>query len=209
MPAAFLCRSANVVAIAFVTTFSCMVWSHGTVTANTTNQSLEQSPKLVSNHDATGSPVMLQLLLNLLPKFNGYDRVVFAFMDLILVADFAKVGDVREQLEQRTLVKVSATAFFAALCNGQFVLPTAPIDFLDRLNDRLALEIQFESSTDLCGLVFVDHDLATLAIVVISERSQAATPFAFATSGRHFVSCSLRNDLAFELGGTGRRTGVR
>ena len=74
MPTAFLSGSANVVAIAFVTAFGRMVWSHGTVAADTTNQSLEQSPKLVSNHDATGSTVVLQLLLKLLPKFNGYDR---------------------------------------------------------------------------------------------------------------------------------------
>ena len=100
MPTAFLSGSANVVAIAFVATLCRMVWSHGTVAANATNQSLEQRAKLVSNHDATGSTVVLQLLLNLLPKFNGYDLVVFAFVDLILVADFAKVGDVREKLEQ-------------------------------------------------------------------------------------------------------------
>jgi hypothetical protein len=110
---------------------------------------------------------VLQLFLNLFPQFNGYDRVVFAFVDLILVADFAEISDVREQLEQRTLVEVTTTPFFAALGHGQFVLPTAPIDFLDCLNDRLALEIQFEGSTDLCGLVFVDDDLSTFAIVVI------------------------------------------
>lgn len=80
---------------------------------------------------------MLQLLLNLLPKFNGYDRVVFAFMDLILVADFAKVRDVREQLEQRTLVEVAATTLLTALGHGLLVLPAAPVDFLDCLNDRL------------------------------------------------------------------------
>ena len=167
MPAAFLCGCANIVAIAFVTAFGRMVWSHGTVAADTTNQSLEQSPKLVSNHDATGSTVVLQLLLYLLPQLGRYDRVVFAFVDLIFVADFAKVGDVREQLEQRTLVEVPTAAFFAALGNGQLVLPTASIDLLDCLNDRLALEIQFEGSKDLCGLVFVDDDLSTFAIVVI------------------------------------------
>ncbi len=129
--AAFLCGSANVVAISFVASLCRMVWSHGTVAAYATNESLEQRTEFVANHDATGSTVVLQLLLNLLPQLNGYDRVVFAFMDLILVADFAKVGDVREQLEQRTLVEVAAAPFFAALGHGQFVLPTAPIDFLD------------------------------------------------------------------------------
>lgn len=67
---------------------------------------------------------------------------------------------------------MAAAPFFAALGHGQLVLPTAPIDFLDRLNDRLALEIQLERSTHLCRLVFVDDDLATLAIVVVTERSQ-------------------------------------
>ena len=107
MPTAFLSGSANVVAIAFVTAFGRMVWSHSTVAADSTDQSLEQSVKLVSNHDATGSPVVLQLLLNFLPKLNRYDRIVFAFVYLFLVANLSEVGDVREQLEQRTLVKVA------------------------------------------------------------------------------------------------------
>ena len=59
MPAAFLSGSANIVAIAFVTAFGRMVGRHGTVAASATNQSLEQSAELVSDHDATGSTVVL------------------------------------------------------------------------------------------------------------------------------------------------------
>jgi len=115
---------------------------------------------------------VLQLLLNLLPKFNGYDRVVFAFMDLILLADFPEVRDVREKLEQRALVEVPTAPFFTAFGYCQLVFPSPSINFFNCLNDRLALEIQLERSSDLCGLVFVDHDFTTLAIVVVTERSQ-------------------------------------
>ena len=94
MPTAFLSGSA------FVASFSHMVWRHGTVAADATNQSLEQCTELVSNHDSTGSTAVLQLLLHLFPELDGYNRVVFAFVNLFLVANLAEVGDVREQLEQ-------------------------------------------------------------------------------------------------------------
>lgn len=77
-----------------------MVRRHGTVAANATNQSLEQCTEFVSDHDATSSTVVLQLLLNFLPKLNRHDLIVFAFVNLFLVANLAEVGDVREQLEQ-------------------------------------------------------------------------------------------------------------
>ena len=95
---------------------------------------------------------------------------------------------------------MAATPFFAALGHGQLVLPTAPVDFLDCLNDRLALEIQLERSTDLSGLVFIDYDLSAVAIVVVTKRCKPTALFAFATSGRHLVSCSFLDDLSFELG---------
>jgi len=41
-------------------------------------------------------------------------------------------------------------------------------------NDRLALGVQLERPTDLCSLVFVDDELATIAIVSETKRCQAA-----------------------------------
>lgn len=119
-----------------------MVGCHGTVASNAAHQSLEQRSELVANGHDTGFAVMSELLVDVVPKFLWDDCLMFPLVDLFLVPNLAKVGDVGEQFEQRALVEKPAAAFFAFLGNAKFVPPIASFDFVQRGHNRSAFEIE-------------------------------------------------------------------
>ena len=125
-------RSANIVAIPLVACLGCVVWSHGCITAHATHKTLEQRTKLISNRNATGFAVVLEQFLDSIPQIYRNDRLVLAIVDLFLVTDFAYVGDVCEQLEQRAFIKVPPATLLAFTSDAAFVGPLAAINFLQR-----------------------------------------------------------------------------
>ena len=56
---------------------------------------------------------MFEQLLNAIPKSHGHNRSVLTVVGFFIVTDLADVCDVREQLEQRTLVAMPTAAFIA------------------------------------------------------------------------------------------------
>ena len=125
---------------------------------------------------------------------------MFPLVDFFFVPNLAKVGDVGEQLEQRALVEVSAAAFFSFLRDTEFVPPIASFDFFQRGHNRSTFQVELIDCANTGSFVFVDVETSSQRINVVAHRGQAADPFAFASGCGHLVSCSLGDDLAFELG---------
>ena len=95
------------------------------------NQTLEQRAVLIANTGAAGLAIPFELPLNAAEQVQWNDRVVFAFVRFVFVADLADVSDIGQQLVNRILGEFASATMVAFLGNPLFGGPTSPAEFFD------------------------------------------------------------------------------
>ena len=175
-----------------------MAWRSRSFMAERAQQASQQGAVLVADGSATGVAVALQERLGLLEQLVGYDGLVLAVMDLVLVLDLANVGDVGEQRIEAVLGEQLAAALRSLLGPPAFGRPATAVQLRDRGQQRLVFEIQLEYLPHALGFDLVHRELRVL--YGVSENRHATRPFTLVAGGGDLVADALADHLAFELG---------
>src|SRR5262249_699097 len=166
-----------------------------------TQQSRQQGPRAPARRpgpvDAARSA---EPVLDALEQSGVHDGRVFAGVDLVLVADLAKVGDVAEQPAQGIRGEGCSAAGSAGPCRPLLVDPAAAVQLLNYGQQPPEFQVQLEDVPDPGGFRVVDHEVTAARIEVVAEDERTAGPLALAAGGGHLVSRPLGDQLTLELG---------
>ena len=95
---------------------------HHTVTRFAVKQALQQRAVFVANQRSARLAIALKIGLNAVKYLDGHDRGMFADMGLVLVLDFANVGDIGEQFVEGVASEGSPTTSISFFVTQRFVV---------------------------------------------------------------------------------------
>jgi hypothetical protein len=100
---------------------------HYAATRFAVKQALQQRAVFVANQRSARLAIALKIGLNAVKYLDGHDRGMFADMGLVLVLDFANVGDIGEQFVECISCEGSATASIALFRHPAFRRPATAV----------------------------------------------------------------------------------
>ena len=160
MCAQFLAGGADVVMVLLATDHA-VGRGHGVTAQTAKEQPLEQGIGLLMSVRLAAAVVAKQVL-DLIPNSVSDDGLVFAVVDLVLIANLAQVGDVGEELVQRALGERPAATLFPLLRLPALRSPTESIRCLQHPAQRTVLHVQGKELPDLFGFCLIDDGIVTM-----------------------------------------------